>query len=705
MQKGGRFMEITIKNCNNIDEGKVTIIENSLNIKYGINGTGKSTISKAIEAHVKSDITLLNGLTPFKCINNNSNKSPYIEGIDSVNKIAIFNEDYTNQYVFNKSELVDNSFEIFVKTDNYEKQLEKIENLLEILSQSFQNQEELEELMGVCGKFVEGFGKSNTGYSKAGPLWKSLGKGNILEDIPKELESFSGYLKSKENLPWLKWQLSGQSYLDIIDNQCPYCTNTITAQKELILKVKETYDTTTINHLNNILKIFKTLMPYFSENTSIKVTEIAENVSGINDAQIKYLLEIKAQISTFSEQLNILKTLNFHSLKNIDKLSEELLKYKIDLELYSHINSKKTKEKIDKINMSFNHVLDNIGNLQGAIAIQKNNIKKTIEANTEDINNFLFEAGYKYKVFIDEVPDNNYQLVLKHIDALDQKLSSVKNSLSFGERNALALILFMYGALKDKPDLIILDDPISSFDGNKKFAIINRLFRGRNSFQEKTVLLLTHEFNTVIDVIYNLPRHFSPAPKAFFVTTKSGQLEELSILKDDIQLFKVIALNNMNTDINMLNKLVYLRRLLEVEGNKNLAWNILSSLFHKKETPTKKTYDKNTNKFIEQSLSDKEIEEGVNEIKSYLPEFNYNAIYKNTQNNEIMKQKYLNSHSNYEKLHIYRIMYNDNNGSNVIKKFVNETFHIENDSIFQLNPNKYDTVPQYVINECDKFMI
>lgn len=43
-----------------------------------------------------------------------------------------------------------------------------------------------------------------------------------------------------------------------------------------------------------------------------------------------------------------------------------------------------------------------------------------------------------------------------------------------------------------------------------------------------------------------------------------------------------------------------------------------------------------------------------------------------------------------------------NSPNSVIKKFVNETFHIDNDYLFQLNPCEYDTVPQYIINECDK---
>lgn len=41
-------MEIIIRNCNSINEGIVRIKEGVLNIRFGINGTGKSTIAKAI---------------------------------------------------------------------------------------------------------------------------------------------------------------------------------------------------------------------------------------------------------------------------------------------------------------------------------------------------------------------------------------------------------------------------------------------------------------------------------------------------------------------------------------------------------------------------------------------------------------------------------------------------------------------------------
>ena len=39
---------ITIRNCNNIRTADISLAECTLNIKFGYNGTGKSTISEAI---------------------------------------------------------------------------------------------------------------------------------------------------------------------------------------------------------------------------------------------------------------------------------------------------------------------------------------------------------------------------------------------------------------------------------------------------------------------------------------------------------------------------------------------------------------------------------------------------------------------------------------------------------------------------------
>lgn len=691
-------MRLKISNCNNIDNGEFDIVEGRLNIKYAINGTGKSTISKTIEAFVTNDQEKKHSLLPFKYYTNGEENSPKLEGYDQFTKVAIFNEKYIEDYVYQSDELIKNSFEIFVKSPDYDKHLNEIEKLLEGINITFQNHPELEELIKKFQLFIDGFGKAKSGYSAAGAIGKGIAKGNKITNIPVGLEVYEPYLKNTENVKWIKWQLEGRQYLDMAE-QCPYCTGSIEKTKDIILKVGEEYDARAVEQLTKMLDVFKDLMPYFTIDTANKIKEIINNVSGITSAQKTFLLEIKAQVDSCMQQLYGLKGMSFHSLKNAEKIADEIKRYKIDLSYYSHLNSDLSNEKVKLINKTLDEVLEKAGKLQGEIAQQKKLIKKTIEMYSTEINDFLYYAGYKYCVDIQEEENKtDYHLVLKHIEG-DNNIQMANEHLSYGEKNAFALVLFMYSVLKDNPDLIVLDDPISSFDGNKKFAIINMLFMGKHSLKNRTVLLLTHEFNTVIDAIYNLPSKFNPKPTAAFLTTKQGVLSEKQITKADIKSFGDIARTNIRSDMDLLNKLVYLRRLLELENKDSLAWQLLSNVFHKREIPEYHYPDDTPDRL----MTPEEIQEATDEIRTnYISNFDYDAVYQKTQNMTLMKELYHNSASNYEKLQIYRIMFNDNNSNSVIRKFVNETFHIENDYLFQLNPCEYDTVPQYIIDECNK---
>ncbi|MGB0844973.1 MAG: hypothetical protein ACPGVN_09555, partial [Alphaproteobacteria bacterium] len=57
--------KITIEHCNAVDRAEISITTNCLNIKYGPNGIGKSTIAKAIVFASKGSDDLAK-LLPFK---------------------------------------------------------------------------------------------------------------------------------------------------------------------------------------------------------------------------------------------------------------------------------------------------------------------------------------------------------------------------------------------------------------------------------------------------------------------------------------------------------------------------------------------------------------------------------------------------------------------------------------------------------------
>lgn len=96
-------------------------------------------------------------------------------------------------------------------------------------------------------------------------------------------------------------------------------------------------------------------------------------------------------------------------------------------------------------------------------------------------------AGYNYQVNLEEDNEGNYKLKLKHNDFVEDHITNVKLHLSYGERNTFALVLFMFEVTMNNPDLIILDDPISSLDNNKKYAIIVMLFREKKSQRKNCI--------------------------------------------------------------------------------------------------------------------------------------------------------------------------------------------------------------------------
>lgn len=194
-----------------------------------------------------------------------------------------------------------------------------------------------------------------------------------------------------------------------------------------------------------------------------------------------------------------------------------------------------------------------------------------------------------------------------------------------------------------------------------------------------------------------MPYNFNTTPKASFLTTKNGILEEKEIKKDNIKLFCEIAEKNISSNIDTLNKLIYIRRLLDIVNPGGLEWQLLSNIFHKRENP--EIHNNNMSRL----MTEQEIQEATASIRNnYISDFDYKVEYEKTQDKEKLKELYHTSGSNYKKLQIYRIMFNKNSSNSAIKKFVNETFYIENEYLFQLNPLEYDTIPQYIIEECDK---
>jgi ABC-type dipeptide/oligopeptide/nickel transport system ATPase subunit len=694
-------MEINITNCNNIDQGNFSLIENTLNIKYAINGTGKSTISNAITSYISdktSNTHELGKLKPFKYINIKGN-DPTITGIENLNKVKVFDEKYLNTYVFLPDELVKGSFDIFIRDDKYEKGMKEINDLMSGIQSAFIENKDIDELINDFSELSASFGKPvKTGIHASSNFSKAFKDGNKVLNIPPELDDYKDFIKAEDNYKWVKWLIDGMVYLDLSDN-CPYCITNISKKKDKILKIRDVYEPKMIEYLNKIVAVFERLNKYFSDDTKKKINEFITNMTGYTDDQVKYLLDIKDQIDRLNTKFIGPKNLGFRALKDVDKIIEMLNNQRIDIQLFYHLNSEATRQKAEIINNSIDILLKKAGELQGKINLQKKHIQELIEENNTEINGFLKNAGFSYHVNIVEDQKNQYSLKLIH-DDIKNEVTDVKSHLSFGERNAFSIVLFMYDALKTDTDLVVLDDPISSFDKNKKYAIIDMLFRrGEKSLRNKTVLLLTHDFEPIIDMVKHHSDRFEK-PFASFLENNHGVLIEKEITKDNIKTFVEICHENIGNEINNITKLVYLRRYYEVINEKGNAYQLISNLLHKRKVPL---IMREASISMEE-MTEVEIGDGQMEITKEINDFDYNKLINRIVDDQIMMDLYHATASNYEKLHIFRVLYGDKlktTETTIIAKFINEAFHIENDYIYQLNPCEYQLVPQYVIDECD----
>ena len=691
-------MKLEIKNCNNVDIGHITIHPHNLNIKYGINGTGKTTVSRAIEYKVTNNGQDLIKLKQFKNITSTDpNLLPNVSGIDSINSIAIFNENYINNYVFVEDEIIKGSFEIFIKDQNYISNAASILKIIRIINESVNQNDYIDNLIQELDTLAKCFGNSQNTIAKSSSLFKSVGTSHNITNVPKSLIEYSSFIQDDNNAKWLRWQTDGNVFGEKSDI-CPYCTSDIKPKKEKILTVEKEYNIKNIEKLNIILTTVKKLKDYLSEDIYEKIIHICKSIDGLSKSDESYLINVRDQTNRLVEHIRAIKAFGSQSISSVKTAEQDLKNLIIDLDSYAVLNSKQVTEDVSYINNTINGILSEIGEVKQAVAKQQSHIKKTVQRYKGEINSFLDTAGYHYNIELEE-NKGEMRLVLKHNDLDQNSINDAKSHLSFGEKNAFALILFMYEAIKKNVDLIVLDDPISSFDKNKKFAIINRLFKGKDSFQDRTVLMLTHDFDPIVDMLFNVKAQFKNYPqKAYFLENKDGVLTEIEIKKEDIQTFYKIAKNNMEQNSSTINKMIYLRRLYELEENDSEAYQLLSNIFKTRKIPLKRVNG------TESEMTEIEIQSATKIIKKSIPDFtDYNEIYECLTDKLYVIEQYENALSNYEKLQLYRII-NPNADNNVLRKFVNETYHLENDYLFQLNPRKYSTIPQYIINVCDELI-
>lgn len=697
-------MNINIKNCNNIKNADITVEKGSLNIKYGMNGTGKSTIAKAIENKEQ--------LADLKTFGNDL--EPEVSIIENISKVETFNNDFINRITFNGSEVIENGFEVFVKTDEYNKKRKEITDILNKLNRETFKDEVINNLRNGFLNISAKIQLTSNKTIKRNPAYKSILKKENMFEVPNSLEKYSDFIKDKEkNITWVEWKNKGFEFDE--RKKCPFCAEKLSEKYEEEKETfKENYTKSGMKNLSEVLDCLENIKDYFNTeqyNKLISCIKEDKNEDDIDFIYQKFMLEV----AYLNDKFEKIYQFDSYNIKNseIGNLSDKVKDLIINKEELDYFNNETVFGVIDNITKKINEIVEKITDLQAKTATLNTFIKNSINSSKEDINKFLETAGFNYKFDFDVSTENVSKTILIYKGEEDISVDNIDKHLSWGEKNAFALVLFMYYAISKKAELIILDDPISSFDSNKKYAIINRLFEKRSdkkSFYGKTVLMLTHDFEPIIDFIINNKPNSGHAI-AKYIKNSNNIVTEKEITKDNdiISIVKLSYIYAKNNSLNMISRVNFLRKYIEhirVENyeENQLIYDMLSSLVHAKDYP-----DKQVNRDTYLRFTEEEFERAQESIKKYIEDFDYMKAVKKYYNKEYIIEEFFKESNNYIKSQLFReyleVSGERNNLDNNLLKFIDEIYHIENDYIFTIDLIKFDTIPDYVMDKINEFML
>ncbi|NDK91706.1 AAA family ATPase [Gordonia desulfuricans] len=692
---------ITIADCNSISRADITLRREALNIKYGPNGIGKSTIARALVLNTRGQ-DALHELLPFKYRQRGGKEAPTVVGADEIKSVLVFDEHYVSQFVFQPDEVIKNSFEIFIRTPEYQAGNEELEEIFEDLKKVFLENKALDDVIAGFTELRNAFTITKSGaIAKTSKGFKALGVGGKLSKIPKPLLGFQSFLDSDDPAGWLSWQAKGKNYLQLSDN-CPFCS-VPNVDKKTAVHVSETYESAAVKNMSALRLVIDRLAGFFVPERLDQLRKITTSLEELSREQDQFLANLRGQVETLLDKFTALKGLSFVSLRDEPDVDKALRSLKIELDLLDALNSEGTRGVVEDMNARLDDVAERITDIKRRVGIQKSQVAKSIERNQGEINEYLRSAGYKYAVRIEPKGDS-YRMILEHKDAPGH-LEAAGSHLSFGERNAFALVLFMHQVRRDSPDLVVLDDPVSSFDKTKKFAILHKLFHGKQSLRGFTTLLLTHDIEPAIDIIRTATsgQFRAATPAVHFLQSREGQVEEKPIRPADIMTFSQICDENTDSSADPIIKCIYLRRRYEVHGDRGPEYDVLSSLLHVRDEPSAKGENGEFN-----ALGKEEREHAIAKIEKIIPGFDYEALLAELKDREVLKAKFQETNVGYEKVQIFRIALELDPEASIadvaFKKFVNETYHIENEYVMQLNPREFDSVPEHVIQACAELL-
>lgn len=223
--------------------------------------------------------------------------------------------------------------------------------------------------------------------------------------------------------------------------------------------------------------------------------------------------ELLSLFNKVNEMLNELENKRIeynNALNDRDKLKDNLIKINNEIahfeiwddyqEYQKALTEKKTKE---QEHSSIKEKLENLTKQKEALNSQKKNLKLAADKLNEELE-YIFFSKKRLSLSVDN-QNKSYTLKVNNQHVSPEQVSS-------GERNALALCYFFADISKNmdiqnmysNEILLVIDDPISSFDFENKIGILSylkfKLQQILSGCATTKVIIMTHDASVVVDL-------------------------------------------------------------------------------------------------------------------------------------------------------------------------------------------------------------
>jgi hypothetical protein len=342
---------LTIQHCNNIIDGAVSICEGQLNIKYAINGTGKSTIAQAIQ--LKCVGKSLSGLTPFSYLAQKvKDKKPSIAPMP-FQKIMVFDVEYLKQYIYQKTDLLKDTFEVLIRTDEYNTLKEAIDQDFEnikALARDKQNVVEIKKVLdGLC-QMIAITGDKKLDLRKPGVKSILEGKGALFQP-PESLKEFNPFFQDENSSSWAAWKFKGiQSFGG--KGLCPFCAEPETdAKKKQTQDFQESFDEPSVTYTSQLRDYLISIRDYIDGAKIEFLLSLFRGDANKSDLELA-LIKLRVEADHLSKKIDALVKFDGYAIdqSNMDNFETQFDEMKISLAGLDYFNTSAFTAIINPIN-------------------------------------------------------------------------------------------------------------------------------------------------------------------------------------------------------------------------------------------------------------------------------------------------------------------------------------------------------------------